>query len=73
MMLEGYKFFLFFLLLMTWPPSVLIFFFWSSFPVSLTKRFLLRSLEVTVMVLNYGISRPNQRKREEGDRLKGGE
>lgn len=29
---------------MTWPPSVLIFFFWSPFPESPTKRFLLRSL-----------------------------
>lgn len=46
-LLEGYKFFLFFLFLMTWPPSVLIFFFWSSFPDSLTKRFLLRSLLMT--------------------------
>lgn len=41
---RGYKFFLFFLLAMTWPPSVLIFFFWSPFPESPTKRFLLRSL-----------------------------
>lgn len=59
-LLEGYKFFLFFLLLITWPLSVLIFFFWSSFPISLTKRFLLRSLkkEGGKKTLNYSLKWP---------------